>query len=126
MRIPSVVLLVLVVAAGFACGKNKSQTDSTMANKEAAPVATDNNADGTADVKDLEKICHAYELASAKTDTGMTVIGPWLEQNLRTSEGKAMLEEMKRGSFETAGQEAKRHGVAPCPSLDAHGQQATP
>ena len=114
-------LAVLLVMAA-ACGGNKSQTQ-TPANTQPAPVATSEGGDAVLK-QDLERICNAFELSGAKPDSGMTVAGPWLEKNVRTSEAKTLVVELKAGSFDRTREEAKRHNVDPCPMLDPNGRQA--
>jgi hypothetical protein len=108
----------LLVAVG--CSKDKPATESTVPSNaqpaEAQPVPADGEA---ALVKDLEMMCNAFELASAPKDSGMTVVGPWLEKNLQTADGKALLESMKTGGIEPAKQEVERRNITPCPMFDA-------
>jgi hypothetical protein len=118
----TLVAFVLVMAA--ACGGNKSQQPTAVTNAEPVPAAT-NQADAATELElDLEKICYSYERSGAKPSTGLTEVGPWLEKHVRSAEGKALLEQLKNGSFEQTREEAKRHNVAPCPLLDSNGQQA--
>jgi hypothetical protein len=112
---------VLLMAA--ACGGSKSQP-TTVTNAEPATAPT-TQTDAATELKlDLERICHSFERSGAKPNTGLTEVGPWLEKNVQTTQGKALLEQLKNGSFEETREEAKRHNVAPCPLLDANGQQA--
>ena len=105
--------------ATFGCSKDKPAAESTVpsnaqpAEQQAAPADKD-----AALIKDLEMICNAFELANAPSDSGLTVVGPWLEKNLTTADGKTLLETLKTGSIEPTKQEVERHGIKPCPVFE--------
>lgn len=117
MKTLSAALLFVLVCA---CG-GKSEPPATPANNQPAP-ATAQTEGGLK--QDLERICNAFELSGTKPDQGLNAVGPWLEQNVQTPEGKQLLEQLKAGSFDEARAQAKQHEVVPCPMLDPHGQQA--
>ena len=101
----------LVLVAAAACSGNKSQPQPAVSNAKPAPAAADLK-------QDLEQICHSMERSGAKPNSGMSEAGPWLEKNVHTAEGKALLEQLKNGSSDETRAQAKQHGVAPCPLLD--------
>jgi hypothetical protein len=115
MRAMKKICFALVLFAAAACSGNKSQPQPTVANAKPAPAAADLE-------QDLEQICHSMERSGAKPDSGLSEVGPWLEKNVHTTEGKALLEQLKTGSFEETRAQAKQHGVAPCPLLDPSAQ----
>ena len=100
------------------CGGNKAPAQAP-ANSEPAPVAAKTELQ-----QDLERICNAHTLSGAAPDSGLSVAGPWLEKNVVTAEGKALLEQLKGGSFDGTREQAKQHNVVPCPLVDPNGQQA--
>jgi hypothetical protein len=110
-------LISLLVTIG--CSKDKPAAESTVPSNaqpaEAQPAPTDKEA---ALVKDLEMMCNAYELASAPKDSGLTVVGPWLEKNVQTADGKALVETLKNGSIDAMKHEVQTRNIAPCPMLE--------
>lgn len=75
--------------------------------------------------KDLHTICNAPKLSGNENATGLAEVGPWLEKNVRTSKGRAFLTSLAgSGSVDAARAEVAAHGIAPCPLLDPHPQEA--
>jgi len=70
---------------------------------------------------DLEKICNAPALAGNPSATSVADVGAWLDANVRTKKGRALLGSLRgAGSADVALLEARANGIAPCPLLDPH------
>ena len=76
---------------------------------------------------ELGKICSAPTLSGARArgETGLRAVGPWLEANIQTDEGRQLVSSLKTGAFEELRAAAKKNGLVSCELVDPS-QQSGP